>query len=168
LGQDIGAIKLIISHAAAVHGGEVSVEPVNLARIALRSLGLIGKGNERDRRPTEEELKAPYGYFDSNPHQIVPMSRIIKFAIASAMRQEGICRITWDDLFRWRRLRKEAKAARLSELAFVPQALPASTTITRNGTTTAAACDDGKIEIVLGGSRRIIARLVVSGQHQAA
>jgi integrase len=98
LGQDIGAIKLIISHAAAVHGVEVSVEPVNLARIALRSLGLIGKGNERDRRPTEEELKALYGYFDSNPRQIIPMSRIIKFAIASAMRQEEICRVTWDDL----------------------------------------------------------------------
>lgn len=98
LSQDIGAIKLIISHAAAVHGVEVSVEPVNLARIALRSLGLIGKGNERDRRPTEEELKALYGYFDCNPRQIIPMSRIIKFAIASAMRQEEICRVTWGDL----------------------------------------------------------------------
>jgi len=63
LGQDIGAIKLVISHAAAVHGVEVSVEPVNFARIAMRSLGLIGKGNERDRRPSEEELKALYGDF---------------------------------------------------------------------------------------------------------
>ena len=98
LGQDIGAIKLVVSHAAAVHGFEVSTEPVQLARIALRSLGLIGKGNERDRRPTEEELDAILGHFDANPRQLIPMSRIIKFAIATAMRQEEICRVTWSDL----------------------------------------------------------------------
>jgi len=98
LGQDIGAIKLVISHAAAVHGAEVTVEPVNLARIALKRLGLVGKGNERDRRPTEEELAKLFEHFDANPRQLIPMSRIIKFAIATAMRQEEICRATWSDL----------------------------------------------------------------------
>ncbi len=98
LGQDIGAIKLVLSHAAAVHGVEITVEPVNLARIALKRLGLIGKGNERDRRPTEEELSKLFAHFDSNPRQLIPMSRIIKFAIATAMRQEEICRVTWSDL----------------------------------------------------------------------
>ena len=49
LSMDIGAIKLVISHAAAVHGLPVSVEPVELAHIALRRLGLVGKSNERDR-----------------------------------------------------------------------------------------------------------------------
>ncbi len=98
LGQYIGAIKLVISHAAAVHGVEVTVEPVDLARIALKRLSLIGKGNERDRRPTEEELTKLFKHFDANPHQLIPMSRIIKFAIATAMRQEEICRVTWSDL----------------------------------------------------------------------
>lgn len=98
LGQDIGAIKLVIAHAAAVHGLEVSVEPVQMARIALKRLGLIGKGRERDRRPTEDELKRLFAHFDGNPRQFIPMSRIIKFAIATAMRQEEICRVTWSDL----------------------------------------------------------------------
>ncbi len=98
LGQDIGAIKLVLSHAAAVHGLEISIEPVLLARIALKRLGLIGKGRERDRRPTEEELQKLFVHFDSNPRQLIPMSRIIKFAIATAMRQEEICRVTWSDL----------------------------------------------------------------------
>ena len=70
----------------------------DLARIALKRLGLIGKGHERDRRPTEEELTKLYAHFDSNPRQLIPMSRIIKFAIATAMRQEEICRVTWSDL----------------------------------------------------------------------
>ena len=67
LGQDIGAIKLIISHAAAVHGVEITVDPVQLARIALKRLGLVGKGNERDRRPTEDELTKFFGHFRFQP-----------------------------------------------------------------------------------------------------
>jgi integrase len=98
VGQDIGAIKLVILHAAAVHGVEVTVEPVQLARIALKRLGLVGKGNERDRRPTDEELVKLFEHFDTNPRQLIPMGRIIKFAIATAMRQEEICRVTWSDL----------------------------------------------------------------------
>jgi len=98
LGMYIGAIKLVISHAAAVHGLPVTVEAVDLARIALKRLSLIGKANERDRRPTEEELSSLFSHFDSNPRQLIPMSRIIKFAIATAMRQEEICRVTWSDL----------------------------------------------------------------------
>ena len=81
-----------------MHGIDVAMEPVQLARIALKRLGLIGKGNERDRRPTEDELDQLFAHFDGNPRQIIPMSRIIKFAIATAMRQEEICRVTWSDL----------------------------------------------------------------------
>lgn len=98
VGMDIGAIRLILSHAAAVHGVPVKVEPVDLARIALKRLGLVGKSNERDRRPSEEELAALFAHFDANGRLTMPMSRIIKFAIATAMRQEEICRVTWSDL----------------------------------------------------------------------
>ena len=98
LGAYIGAIKLVVAHAAAVHGVDISAEPVNLARIALKRLGLIGKGNERDRRPTDEELTKLFEHFEAKLCQRIPMSRIIKFAIATAMRQEEICRVTWSDL----------------------------------------------------------------------
>jgi len=97
LSIDIGMIKLVLSHAAAVHGLPARVEPVDLARIALKRLGLVGKGVERDRRPTEDELKKLIAHFDCNERQIIPMGRIIKFAVATAMRQEEICRVTWDD-----------------------------------------------------------------------
>ena len=98
LSIDIGMIKLILSHAAAVHGLPVRVEPVDMARIALKRLGLVGKGKERDRRPTDEEIEKLCAHFDGNLRQIIPMSRIIKFAVATAMRQEEICRVTWSDL----------------------------------------------------------------------
>jgi integrase len=98
VGMDIGVIKLVLSHAAAVHGVAVPIEPVDLARIALKRLGLVGNSNERDRRPTDEELAQLIAYFDGNPRQIIPVGRIIKFAVATAMRQEEICRVTWSDL----------------------------------------------------------------------
>ena len=97
LSIDIGAIKLVITHAIAVHGLMISAEPVNMARLALKRLGLVGKGMERDRRPTEEELARLIEHFEANPRQTIPMGRVIRFAIATAMRQEEIFRVTWDD-----------------------------------------------------------------------
>jgi len=47
LGIDIGVIKMIITHAAAVHGLDISPESVDLARVALKRLGLIGKAARR-------------------------------------------------------------------------------------------------------------------------
>ena len=98
LGIDIGTIKLILSHAAAVHGLPIKVEPIDLARIALKRLGLVGKGEERDRRPTQDELDRLIAYFDGNPRQIAPVGRIIRFAVATAMRQEEICTVRWSDV----------------------------------------------------------------------
>ncbi|MDY6922924.1 MAG: site-specific integrase [Pseudomonadota bacterium] len=97
LSIDIGAIKLVMSHAAAVHGLSISVEPIDMARIALKRLGLVGKGVERDRRPTEDEIERLVAHFETNPRQVIPMGQIIPFAIATAMRQEEIFRVVWDD-----------------------------------------------------------------------
>lgn len=97
LSIDIGAIKLVISHAVAVHGLPLSIEPVDMARVALKRLGLVGKGVERDRRPTADEVARLIDYFECNLRQVIPMGQIIQFAIATAMRQEEIFRVVWDD-----------------------------------------------------------------------
>lgn len=98
LSMDIGAIRLVISHAVAVHGVELSVEPVDMARVALKRLELVGKSNERDRRPTEDEIDRLLKRFDlRSNYPEIPMARVMKFAIATAMRQEEIFRVTWSD-----------------------------------------------------------------------
>lgn len=56
LAIDMSFIRTIITHAAAVHGINVSVGNVQLARAALGRLDLVGKSNERDRRPTQDDL----------------------------------------------------------------------------------------------------------------
>jgi integrase len=98
LAMDLGYIRTILVHAAAVHGVEVPTEQVTLARIALRRLGLVGKGDERDRRPTQNELDLIIDYYENNPRQMIPLGRLVKFAVATAMRQSEICSLLWNDV----------------------------------------------------------------------
>ncbi|WP_306253773.1 site-specific integrase [Parvularcula sp. IMCC14364] len=98
IGMDISYLKTIALHASAVHGADVSVEQIQLGRAALNLLGLIGRSGERDRRPTDKELTDLIAFFSSNERQVIPMDRIIQFAVATAMRQSEICTIKWADL----------------------------------------------------------------------
>jgi len=100
LGIDLGYIKTILSHAAAVHGIVLSSESTNLARIALTRLGLVGKGDERDGdQLTMNSIDSPQRS-TGTPLQQIPLGRIIRFAVATAMRQDEICRIEGPDFDR--------------------------------------------------------------------
>ena len=96
LAVDISFIGTVLRHAAAVHGIPVNTQAVDLARVALRRLGLVGSPAERERRPTEAELERLYAHFDQNDRLTIPMTRVIKFAIATAMRLDEIFRIEWN------------------------------------------------------------------------
>ena len=97
IGIDISFIGTVLEHAAAVHGIAVPTEQVRLARIALNRLGLVARSNERDRRPTEQELDQIIATADGNLRQLIPLGRLIKFAVATAMRQDEICRVSFED-----------------------------------------------------------------------
>jgi len=94
---DLSYIRTVLTHAKAIHGIPVDTECVQFARVALNRLGLIGRGQERDRRPTPDELDRLFTHFDQTP-SIIPIGRIVRFAIATAMRQEEICSIVWEDV----------------------------------------------------------------------
>ncbi len=98
IGIDVSFIGNVLEHAAAVHGMLVPMEQVRLGRVALSKLGMIAKSNERDRRPTEEELRLIIETAENNPRQLIPLGRIVKFAVATAMRQDEISRVMWDDM----------------------------------------------------------------------
>jgi integrase len=76
----------------------VPTEQVTLARVALRRLGVVGQGHERDRRPTEDELNRIIAFHDNNPGQMIPIGLIVNFAVATGMRQSEICSVTWSDI----------------------------------------------------------------------
>lgn len=64
----------------------------------------MGKATERDRRVTHDELTRLAEFFDANPRLTIPMTRIVRFAVATAMRLSEICRVEWRDLDPERRM----------------------------------------------------------------
>ncbi|MEM1199388.1 MAG: site-specific integrase [Pseudomonadota bacterium] len=98
VGMDFTYIKTILVHASAVHGIEGPTEQVTLARVALSRLGIIGKSSERHRRPTQDELDRIIAHHEYNPRQNIPLGLIVKFAVATAMRQDEICSINWSEI----------------------------------------------------------------------
>ncbi len=96
LAIDFSFIRTIVTHAAAVHGIDVSAEEARLARVALEAPQPDRKrGEERDRRPTRDELDELIEYFETNPRQFIPMGRIVRYAVATTLRQEEICKPEW-------------------------------------------------------------------------
>ena len=73
LSIDLSYLHTIITHAAAIHGIGVDTENLRLARTALTRLGLIGRANERDRRPSDDEIDELLDYFDNKTNMIIPM-----------------------------------------------------------------------------------------------
>ncbi len=74
--------------------------PVELATDARRDLpyrGLRTRGVERDREPTDAELTRLYAHWE-NDRQRIPMETLCRFALATAMRQDEICRIEIEDV----------------------------------------------------------------------
>lgn len=76
----------------------IITNPVTEAREMLEYLGLTGRSQERDRRPTQQEIDAICEYFLHKKKQIIPMWDVIKFAVATAMRASEITSLRWDDM----------------------------------------------------------------------
>lgn len=105
--QDIAFLRSVFSVAHGVLGVPVSEIPFIEARPTLKKLGLVGKSEERERRPTLEEMTdivalaykrraGPYG----SSHDFMPLDRLVVFQMFSGRRISETCRIRWADLDR--------------------------------------------------------------------
>lgn len=70
------------------------------ARASLKHRGLNTRGTERSREPTDEELARIYAHWGTKARQAIPMETICRFALATAMRQDEICRLRIEDIDR--------------------------------------------------------------------
>jgi integrase len=100
--QDLSYVGTVLRHGGALIGAEHAVATamtaLDAARTTLRHSGRIAKGQERDRRPTEEEIQRLIAHWSPNPRQHIPMVDLMLFAIASAMRLGEIVNLQWEDL----------------------------------------------------------------------
>lgn len=93
-------LSAVFTVAKPLWGYPLDAAEMESAMIAMRKLGIISKGDSRDRRPTLEELDLLMDHFlriQTNRPSSLPMTKIILFAIFATRRQEEITLITWKD-----------------------------------------------------------------------
>jgi integrase len=100
--QDLSYVGTVLRHGGALLGAEHAAATVitalEAARRTLRHSGRIEKSEERDRRPTDDELQNLIAHWSPNPRQHIPMIDIMLFAVATAMRLGEIVGLQWEDL----------------------------------------------------------------------
>lgn len=70
------------------------------ARAGLKYRGLNTRSNEREREPTDDELRRIFKHWTEKTRQKIPMETLVRFALATGMRQAEICRIQVEDVDR--------------------------------------------------------------------
>ncbi|MER9628413.1 site-specific integrase [Mesorhizobium sp. M0296] len=98
VGNYLSHLSEVFTVAGPAWGYPLDKKAIEDAAIVARRLGIIGRSNLRDRRPTMDELDRIMTFFTSRRVSAAPMLQITAFAIFSTRRQEEITRITWPDL----------------------------------------------------------------------
>nr|WP_254447907.1 site-specific integrase [Ruegeria arenilitoris] len=98
LAADLSNLSSVLKWARHVKNLDINIDLAKNARQSLSAERIDTRSVERDRIPTEAEIKALCDYFENNPRQKIPMAEIIRFAASSAMRLGEICRIRIEDI----------------------------------------------------------------------
>ena len=96
-GNDLVWIRSVVKAARGALGMNASLDAIADATEHLRTTKAIAKSRSRKRRITADEETKLLAYFESRPSS-VPMADILRFALATARRQEEITRLSWADL----------------------------------------------------------------------
>ena len=83
---------------ASRRGFTVPVATLRQAMDIMWEDEILARSEERDRRPTIEELNAILNAVQENKRQKIPLVKILVFAIFSCRRLGEICRLRWADL----------------------------------------------------------------------
>lgn len=100
--QDYAFMRSVFSVAKDVLKVPVSTAPFDEARPTLKKLDLVGKSDERDRRPAIDEMtdimRLAVKSATLKRRNNLPIDKLILFQMFSARRISETCRIEWADL----------------------------------------------------------------------
>jgi len=114
IAQDLSYLASVLDWARHTRRIDVDPETARDARRSLKHRDMSTRSDERDREPTDAELRCLFDHWEANPRQKIPMVELCRFALASAMRAGEICRITAEDVIEdqravWIRKRKHPR-----------------------------------------------------------
>lgn len=96
MAMEVGFLAEVLAAGRSLWGLTIP-DAVTAAMPTLRRLGAVAKPQERDRRPTPEELAELAAFFRYRLAKI-PMRDIVPFAVDTAMRLGEIVRLRWCDV----------------------------------------------------------------------
>jgi integrase len=100
--QDLSYVGTVLRHGGALMGAEHAVATcitsLEAARRTRRHSGCVAEPEERDRRPTDDELAKLIAHWSPNPRQSIPMIDLTLFAVSTAMRLGEIVGLRWENL----------------------------------------------------------------------
>jgi len=100
---DLSYLSTVLGHGGVLAGNreaQIARMELKAATASLRHTGTVADSEERDRRPTDDELRRLIHFFCSRTKVPLPMADIVLFAIATCMRQGEIVGpggIKWED-----------------------------------------------------------------------
>lgn len=98
-GNDLIWLRLVLRAARTSLGVPVNLQELDDAVGDLRRRRVVQKSRKRERRLTAKEEKALLAHFaERDARAELPMTDIMRFALATARRQEEITRLLWRDL----------------------------------------------------------------------
>lgn len=101
--NDLIWLRTVFKTATAVLGLPTPLHTLDEAASFLRGERITAKSRQRQRRLSEAEERSLIAYFtDRDDRADIPMVDIMRFALATARRQEEITRLQWEDLNRER------------------------------------------------------------------
>lgn len=96
--NDLIWIETVLKSAYPAFGIKVDLSEIEAAKVFCRKEGMVHKADQRERRPTAEEIQRLSEYFsDMDGRAEIPMLDIFLFAIHSSRRQAEITRLLWSD-----------------------------------------------------------------------
>lgn len=99
VGNDLIWLRQVFRAAASALELPLPLDALTQAGSDLRQRRITAKSRRRERRLMPDEEARLLEWFDRPDNRsAIPMGDIMRFALASARRQEEICRIRWDDL----------------------------------------------------------------------
>jgi integrase len=98
IAADLSFLGAVLKWGRHARHFDIPADLAAQARASLKHRGLDTRSKEREREPTDEELKRLFSYWESNSRQRIDMATVCRFALATGMRLGEICGLRVEDV----------------------------------------------------------------------
>lgn len=100
IAADLSFLSAVLKWARHARHLDINDRMALEARSGLQHRGLSTRSAEREREPSDDELRRLYAYWGAKTRQVIDMTTLCRFALATGMRLGEICGLRIEDIDR--------------------------------------------------------------------